>query len=184
MKQSEYFLENADNCAQLTERAKDQPTCHRYKRMEAAWRASAEEQDWLDGETPPVRTTHAKRRLCEPAIPNGHWRHKLNLNVVRSFFVAGFFCERFSLPKFAFLKPELFHPFHRAVIFLPDFLGAFSNSLFVWSRQSAITLFQFFRQGQDLLHRFPVAYPPGVAAILIRLLQKLVSFGTIRRLRR
>ncbi len=50
MKQSDYFLENAENCAQLAERAQDEPTQKRYKRMEAAWRALAEEQDWLDGE--------------------------------------------------------------------------------------------------------------------------------------
>ena len=50
MKQSEHFLENAENCAQLAERATDEPACKRYKRMEAAWRALAVEQDWLDGE--------------------------------------------------------------------------------------------------------------------------------------
>jgi hypothetical protein len=52
MKQSQHFLENAENCAQLAEQATDEPTRNRYKRMEAAWRALAEEQDWLDGETP------------------------------------------------------------------------------------------------------------------------------------
>jgi hypothetical protein len=55
MKQSQQFLENAENCAQLAERAKDEPTHKRYKRMEAAWRALAEEQDWLDGEISPTR---------------------------------------------------------------------------------------------------------------------------------
>jgi hypothetical protein len=35
------FLENADNCGQLAERAADEPTYNRYKRMEAAWRALA-----------------------------------------------------------------------------------------------------------------------------------------------
>lgn len=53
MKQSEHFLENAENCAQLAERATDHPTHLRFKRMEAAWRALAEEQDWLDGEIAP-----------------------------------------------------------------------------------------------------------------------------------
>jgi hypothetical protein len=43
MKQSDSFRENAENCAQLAERATDQPTHLRYKRMEAAWRALAEE---------------------------------------------------------------------------------------------------------------------------------------------
>ena len=56
MKQSQHFIENAENCAQLAERASDNPTHKRYKRMEAAWRALAEEQDWLDGEVSPVRT--------------------------------------------------------------------------------------------------------------------------------
>jgi hypothetical protein len=55
MKQSEHFLENAENCAQLAERATDEPTHNRYRRMEAAWRALAEEQDWLDGEKAPIR---------------------------------------------------------------------------------------------------------------------------------
>jgi|GraSoiStandDraft_24_1057298.scaffolds.fasta_scaffold1353680_2 hypothetical protein len=54
MKQSEHLLENAENCAQLAKRATDQPTHVRYKRMEAAWRALAEEQDWLDGKVPAV----------------------------------------------------------------------------------------------------------------------------------
>ena len=39
MKQSQHFLDNAENCAQLAERATDEPTHLRYKRMEAAWRA-------------------------------------------------------------------------------------------------------------------------------------------------
>jgi hypothetical protein len=51
LKQSDHFRENAENCAQLAERASDEPTYLRYKRMEAAWRALAAEQDWLDGET-------------------------------------------------------------------------------------------------------------------------------------
>ena len=57
MKQSKQFLDNAENCAQLAERATDEPTHNRYKRMEAAWRALAEEQDWLDGEVPPINAT-------------------------------------------------------------------------------------------------------------------------------
>jgi hypothetical protein len=55
MKQSQHYLENAENCAQLAERAEDEPTYRRFKRMEEAWRALAEEQDWLDGEIPPAR---------------------------------------------------------------------------------------------------------------------------------
>jgi hypothetical protein len=55
MKQSQHFLENAENCAKMAERAPDEPSHKRYKRMEAAWRALATEQDWLDGQMPPVR---------------------------------------------------------------------------------------------------------------------------------
>ena len=54
MKQSDIFRDNADNCLQLAERAKGQPTYKRYSRMAEAWRALANEQDWLDGEIPPV----------------------------------------------------------------------------------------------------------------------------------
>jgi hypothetical protein len=49
MKQSDPFRENAENCAQLAERATDDATHKRYKRMEAAWRALAEEQAGLTG---------------------------------------------------------------------------------------------------------------------------------------
>ena len=55
MKQSEIFRENAENCAHLAESAASEPTFNRYKRMEAAWRALADEQDWLDGEIAPTR---------------------------------------------------------------------------------------------------------------------------------
>ncbi len=55
MKQSHHFLENAENCARMAERAADEPSRKRYRRMEAAWRALATEQDWLDGQMPPVR---------------------------------------------------------------------------------------------------------------------------------
>ena len=51
MTQSQHFLENAENCAKLAERATDEANYKRYQRMEAAWRALAVEQDWLDGET-------------------------------------------------------------------------------------------------------------------------------------
>lgn len=50
MKQSDVFRQNADNCLQLAEGAKSDPAIQRFRRMEAAWRALAEEQDWLDGE--------------------------------------------------------------------------------------------------------------------------------------
>jgi hypothetical protein len=54
MKQSDVFRENADNCLQLAERAEGQPAFRRYLRMARAWRALAEEQDWLDGEVSPL----------------------------------------------------------------------------------------------------------------------------------
>jgi hypothetical protein len=66
MKQSDHFIENADNCAQLAERAADEPTHQRYKRMEAAWRALAKEQDWLDGETPTTPKTNGDARKTPP----------------------------------------------------------------------------------------------------------------------
>ena len=67
MKQSQQFIQNADNCAELAERAADQPTYHRYKRMEAAWRALAEEQDWLDGEVPPERIATGSTKKSRPS---------------------------------------------------------------------------------------------------------------------
>jgi hypothetical protein len=53
MKQSDVFRENAENCMQLAERAEGQPAFRRYLRMAEAWRALADEQDWLDGEVSP-----------------------------------------------------------------------------------------------------------------------------------
>ncbi|XSC43316.1 hypothetical protein ACF1BQ_035700 [Bradyrhizobium sp. RDT10] len=55
MKQSEIYWQNAENCAYLAEGAPNEPTRQRFKRMEAAWRSLADEQDWLDGEPSPVR---------------------------------------------------------------------------------------------------------------------------------
>jgi hypothetical protein len=55
MKQSELLLENAVTCARLADRATDLATQDHFKRAERAWRALANEQDWLDGEAPPVR---------------------------------------------------------------------------------------------------------------------------------
>ena len=48
---------NAENCARLAEAATNEPLHLRYKRMEAAWLALANEQDWLDGAVPPIDTT-------------------------------------------------------------------------------------------------------------------------------
>ena len=49
---SETYRENAANASQLATEAKDEPSRKRYKRIEAAWLALAEEQDWLDGKVP------------------------------------------------------------------------------------------------------------------------------------
>jgi hypothetical protein len=54
MRQAEQYLRNAENCADLAETARDQPTRARYKRMAEAWLALAREQDWLDGKIPPI----------------------------------------------------------------------------------------------------------------------------------
>jgi hypothetical protein len=54
IKQSATYRENADNCLQLAEAARDDASFKRFKRMEAAWRALADEQDWLDGERPSI----------------------------------------------------------------------------------------------------------------------------------
>lgn len=54
MKQSDIFRGRADNCLQLAEHAEDQPAYKRYVRMARAWTALADEQDWLDGEIPPL----------------------------------------------------------------------------------------------------------------------------------
>jgi hypothetical protein len=54
MKQSDLYRENADHCMQMAEAAEGKPAYNRFKRMEAAWLALAEEQDWLDGEQSPV----------------------------------------------------------------------------------------------------------------------------------
>src|ERR1700704_688548 len=57
--QSDHFRENAENCARLAESAKNEPLHLRYKRMEAAWLALAQEQDWLDGETAKGAVAHS-----------------------------------------------------------------------------------------------------------------------------
>lgn len=59
MKQSDHFRENAENTAQLAELAINEAAHKRYNRMEAAWIALADEQDWLDGEISYSRSTAA-----------------------------------------------------------------------------------------------------------------------------
>ncbi|MHC2580808.1 hypothetical protein ACVI1J_007076 [Bradyrhizobium diazoefficiens] len=62
MKQSDIYRDNADNCLQLAERAEGQPAYKRYLRMADAWTALATEQDWLDGEIPPVTTCASQKQ--------------------------------------------------------------------------------------------------------------------------
>jgi hypothetical protein len=50
---SEEYRENARNCGELAAEAKDFPSKNRYRRMQDAWLALAEEQDWLDGQLTP-----------------------------------------------------------------------------------------------------------------------------------
>jgi hypothetical protein len=50
MTTADQYRLNAANCAQMAEMAENEPARNRFNRMEAAWRALAEEQDWLDGE--------------------------------------------------------------------------------------------------------------------------------------
>ena len=60
MRQSEIFRDNAENCLQLAESAEGQPAYNRYSRMAEAWTALAREQDWLDGEVPPMNVRRPK----------------------------------------------------------------------------------------------------------------------------
>ena len=53
IKESDIYRQDADNWMQLAEAAQDEAAYKRFKRMEAAWLALAEEQDWLDGERSP-----------------------------------------------------------------------------------------------------------------------------------
>jgi hypothetical protein len=52
MTTAELYRSNAENCAELAETANTEPERNRFKRMEAAWRALADEQAWLDGKEP------------------------------------------------------------------------------------------------------------------------------------
>jgi hypothetical protein len=63
MTTADQYRLNAANCAQMAEAAENEPDENRFKRMEAAWRALAEEQDWLDGERSPIDpSAKAKRK--------------------------------------------------------------------------------------------------------------------------
>ena len=53
MKQSDIFRDNADNCLQLAER-EDSPHTNAFAHG-GCLDGIADEQDWLDGEIPPVK---------------------------------------------------------------------------------------------------------------------------------
>jgi hypothetical protein len=61
MKKSDHFRKSAESAAKLAERATEEATQDRYKRMEAAWLALAREQDWLDGEAPLASSEGARK---------------------------------------------------------------------------------------------------------------------------
>ncbi len=65
MKQSETYRQNAENCLQMAELAKDQPAFKRYWRMAQAWIALAHEQDWLDGEVSPSQNREISPSAAE-----------------------------------------------------------------------------------------------------------------------
>ena len=56
MSERKKYLENAENCKELAEAARDMPARLRYRRMADAWLALAREQEWLDGEISPTAT--------------------------------------------------------------------------------------------------------------------------------
>lgn len=63
MSKSSEYLRRADSCAELAALATNRPSKKRFERMEAAWRALAEEQRWLDGEIPPPQEAVASSPL-------------------------------------------------------------------------------------------------------------------------
>jgi hypothetical protein len=72
MTTADQYRLNAANCAQMAEAAENEPDKNRLKRMEAAWRALAEEQDWLDGEPDGDRPDERVAGSgCEPDQSNG-----------------------------------------------------------------------------------------------------------------
>jgi hypothetical protein len=47
---AEEYREHAANCDELASQQTELPKRKRYERMAEAWRALADEQDWLDGD--------------------------------------------------------------------------------------------------------------------------------------
>jgi hypothetical protein len=56
MYQIRKYLDNAENCMDLAERAKDAPTRARYMRMAEGWLALVHEQEWLAGKISPLQS--------------------------------------------------------------------------------------------------------------------------------
>jgi hypothetical protein len=50
MSTGDELRKHAENCDDLAENAKDEPSRKRYRRMKRAWEDLAKTQDWLDGE--------------------------------------------------------------------------------------------------------------------------------------
>jgi hypothetical protein len=59
------LLENAENCADMADQAKDLPSKTRYRRMEETYRRLAETQDWLDGRVSPFAVQSHKNESGE-----------------------------------------------------------------------------------------------------------------------
>ncbi len=79
-KRSDQYRLNAKNCMQMAEAAHSEPAYNRYRRMEAAWLALAEEQDWLDGERSPVDPAPAEQRVSRKRRPSSASKlSKINL---------------------------------------------------------------------------------------------------------
>ena len=82
-----------------------------------------------------------------------------------------FLCEFFSFAKFSLGPvPELFIPYHRPVVFVPDLPGPLSDLVFVGLCQRTGSLLKFSHQLQYMLDRFPVTHSPREVAVLIGLL--------------
>jgi len=77
VKQSQDFLENAENCAQTRRARAERSNPQALQANGSAWRALAKEQDWLEGQVPPVRNRILKgyktlmaNVICDPYFPH------------------------------------------------------------------------------------------------------------------
>jgi hypothetical protein len=68
MGNAETYFDNAENCTDLAENAKDEPTRARFRRMAEAWLDLAREQEWLDGEVPPVGAVDGATQKTTPLV--------------------------------------------------------------------------------------------------------------------